>query len=337
MSDNLLSNKYVLLIATILSVIMLAASMVPSLFLSTAFAASDDDDDVVVDPTIQVSIELDENIIDVDPGITLSVGCGDINNDDKVTQVNEQTTNQEVHKNNDVGDGGVVVEPTIQASVQTAVNINVDSDVLIVLGCFDGNVEISDDDKVTQVNEQTVSQEVHKNNDVGDGGMLVSPTIQKATSTALNYNAENDRVVFITHPKLVTRSPGCVLNINDDDDKVTQVNEQTVNQEVLSDSEVGDGGMLFSPTIQKATSTALNYNADKDVVIVLGCNYESVDRSDDDKVTQVNEQTADQEVLSDSEVGDGGLILSPTIQKATSTALNYNADNDHVLIPLPNL
>jgi rRNA maturation endonuclease Nob1 len=134
----------------------------------------------------------------------------------------------------------------------------------------------------------------------------------------------------------VTRSPGCVVNINDDDE-VTQVNEQTANQEVHKNNDVGDGGLILSPTIQKATSTALNYNADKDVVIVLGCNYESVDRSDDDKVTQVNEQTVNQEVLSDSEVGDGGLILSPTIQKATSTALNYNADNDHVLIPLPNL
>jgi hypothetical protein len=202
MSDNLLSNKYVLLIATILSVIMLAASMVPSLFLSTAFAASDDDDDVVVDPTIQVSIELDENI-DVDPDVNISEGCVDISDNDKVTQVNEQTTNQEVHKNNDVGDGGVVVEPTIQASVQTAVNINVDSDVLTVLGCDDGNVEISDDDKVTQVNELTTNQEVLSDSEVGDGGgMLFSPTIQESREKALNYNQDNDRVVFIPLPDL---------------------------------------------------------------------------------------------------------------------------------------
>jgi hypothetical protein len=62
-----------------------------------------------------------------------------------------------------------------------------------------------------------------------------------------------------------------------------------------------------------------------------------VNINDDDEVTQVNEQTANQEVHKNNDVGDGGLILSPTIQKATSTALNYNADNDHVLIPLPNL
>jgi hypothetical protein len=201
MSNILLSNKYLLLIATILSVMMLAASMVPSLFSTTAFAASDDDDEIVVDPTIQTSLELDENI-NVDPDIILSKGCEDINDDDEVTQVNEQTANQEVHKNNDVGDGGVVVEPTIQVSSQTAVNFNVDNDVLIVMGCNDGNVEISDDDKVTQVNEQTVNQEVLSDSEVGDGGLILSPTIQKATSTALNYNADNDRVLLITHPNL---------------------------------------------------------------------------------------------------------------------------------------
>jgi hypothetical protein len=201
MSNILLSNKYLLLIATILSVMMLAASMVPSLFSTTAFAASDDDDEIVVDPTIQTSLELDENI-NVDPDIILSKGCEDINDDDEVTQVNEQTANQEVHKNNDVGDGGVVVEPTIQVSSQTAVNFNVDNDVLIVLGCNYESVEISDDDKVTQVNEQTVNQEVLSDSEVGDGGLILSPTIQKATSTALNYNADNDRVLLITHPNL---------------------------------------------------------------------------------------------------------------------------------------
>jgi hypothetical protein len=195
MSNILLSNKYVLLIATLLSVMMLAASMVPSLFSTTAFAASDDDDEVVVVPTIQTSLEVDKNI-NVDPDVILSKGCEDINDDDEVTQVNEQTANQEVHKNNDVGDGGVVVEPTIQVSSQTAVNFNVDNDVLIVMGCNDGNVEISDDDKVTQVNEQTLNQEVLSDSEVGDGGLILSPTIQKATSTALNYNADNDHVLI---------------------------------------------------------------------------------------------------------------------------------------------
>ncbi len=202
MSNNLISNKCSLLIAAILSVMMLAASMVPSLFSTTAFAASDDDDDdVVVDPTVQASVQTAQNI-NVDPDVIVSKGCVDISDDDEVTQVNEQTVNQEVHKNNDVGDGGIVVDPTIQASVQTAQNINVDKDVFIVLGCNDGNVEISDDDKVTQVNEQTVNQEVDSDSEVGDGGLILSPTIQKSANYAQNYNQDDDHVILIPFPDL---------------------------------------------------------------------------------------------------------------------------------------
>jgi hypothetical protein len=203
MSNNLLSNKCSLLIAAILSVMMLAASMVPSLFSTTAFAASDDDDDddVVVDPTIQASVQTAQNI-NVDPDVIVSKGCVDISDDDEVTQVNEQTVKQEVHKNNDVGDGGIVVEPTVQASVQIAQNINVDKNVFIVLGCNDGDVEISDDDEVTQVNEQTVKQEVDSDSEVGDGGLILSPTIQKSANYAQNYNQDDDHVILIPFPDL---------------------------------------------------------------------------------------------------------------------------------------
>jgi hypothetical protein len=200
MSHNLIAKKCALSITTMLSVIMLAASMVPSLFSTTAFAASGEDD-VVVDPTIEVAIELEENI-DVDPDVEISEGCVNINDNDKVTQVNELTTNQEVHKNNDVADGGVVVEPTAQASVQTAANINVDNDVIIILGCDDGNAKISDNDKVTQVNELTTNQEIDSDSEVGDGGVLFSPTVQESRDKALNYNQDNDRVVFLPFPNL---------------------------------------------------------------------------------------------------------------------------------------
>ncbi len=55
--------------------------------------------------------------------MTWSTGCVvNINDNDKVTQVNEQSTDQEVHKNNDAGHGAVLFTPTIQVSRQTAVN-----------------------------------------------------------------------------------------------------------------------------------------------------------------------------------------------------------------------
>jgi hypothetical protein len=135
----------------------------------------------------------------------------------------------------------------------------------------------------------------------------------------------------------VTFSTGCVVNINDNDE-VTQVNEQSANQEIDSDSEVGDGGVFLSKIIQESKQTAVNYNADKDVFIVLGCHHENVWISDNDEVTQVNEQSANQEIDSDSEVGDGGVFLSKIIQESKQTAVNHDHDNDGpVFVPLPDV
>jgi hypothetical protein len=198
MSNNILSSNYVLLTVTVFSALVLATSFIPSFFPRTAFAVSDNGG-VVVDPSIQIAVQTAKNI-NVDSGVILSVGCGEINDDDKVTQVNEQTADQDVHKNNDVGDGGVVVDPSIQAAVQTAVNVNVDKKVFIVLGCNDGKVKISDDDKVTQVNEQTADQDVHIDSEVGDDGMHISPTIQKSAQTSLNLNQDDNHVIMIPLP-----------------------------------------------------------------------------------------------------------------------------------------
>ena len=131
MTINLTSKNYVLSVTVVLSLIMLAASIVPSFFSTSAFAASDDVD-LIVDPTTQVSIAVDENI-NVDPDLEFSEGCADVNDNDEVTQVNEQTTDQEVHKNNDVGDGGVLFSPTIQESKTKALNYNQDDDHVIFL------------------------------------------------------------------------------------------------------------------------------------------------------------------------------------------------------------
>jgi hypothetical protein len=90
---------------------------------------------VLVDPTIQTSVQTAVNINN-DNDVAFSEGCAEINDDDQVIQVNEQAADHVVHEINDVGDGGggVLVDPTIQTSVQTAVNINNDNDVYIVLG-----------------------------------------------------------------------------------------------------------------------------------------------------------------------------------------------------------
>jgi len=217
----ILPNRPVLLIATTMSAIMLVGSSSPSLVPATAFAQRDGSTDdllgqllnldsknldsnnenniaenevdhysVIVDPTIQISVDTAVKFTDGND-VALLGGCADINDDDKVTQVSEQAANQVVHKNNDVEDDVLVVDPTIQQiSVQTAANVNTDNDVYIVLGYNDGNVKISDNDKVTQVSEQAANQEALTDSD--------GPTIQQiSVQTAANHNEDNDRTVYI--------------------------------------------------------------------------------------------------------------------------------------------
>ena len=213
----ILPNRPVLLIATTMSAIMLVGSSSPSLVPATAFAQRDgstdnllgqllnldsnnenniaenevDHSSVIVDPTIQqISVDTAVKFTNGND-VSLLGGCADINDDDKVTQVSEQAANQVVHKNNDVEDGVLVVDPTIQQiSVQTAANVNTDNDVYIVLGYHDGNVKISDNDKVTQVSEQAANQEALTDSD--------GPTIQQTSvQTAANHNEDNDRTVYI--------------------------------------------------------------------------------------------------------------------------------------------
>ena len=213
----ILPNRPVLLIATTMSAIMLVGSSSPSLVPATAFAQRDGSTDdllgqllnlnsnnenniaenevdhysVIVDPTIQqTSVDTAVKFTNGND-VALLGGCADINDDDKVTQVSEQAANQVVHKNNDVEDGVLDVDPTIQqTSVQTAANVNTDNDVYIVLGCHDGNVKISDNDKVTQVSEQAANQEALTDSD--------GPTIQQiSVQTAANHNEDNDRTVYI--------------------------------------------------------------------------------------------------------------------------------------------
>jgi hypothetical protein len=213
----ILPNRPVLLIATTMSAIMLVGSSSPSLVPATAFAQRDGSTDdllgqllnldsnnenniaenevdhysVIVDPTIQqISVDTAVKFTNGND-VALLGGCADINDDDKVTQVSEQAANQVVHKNNDVEDGVLVVDPTIQQiSVQTAANVNTDNDVYIVLGCHDGNVKISDDDKVTQVSEQAANQEALSDS---DGSTIQQISVQ----TAANHNEDNDRTVYV--------------------------------------------------------------------------------------------------------------------------------------------
>src|SRR5918997_748674 len=125
---------------------------------------------------------------------------------DLLGQLNLASDNQDNIAENEGDDNSVLVDPTIQTSVQTAVNINNDNDVYIVLGCHDGDVKISDNDQVIQVNEQIANQEVLSDSEEGDGGVLVSQQTQRSTPTAINHNEDNDRVVYVESPNLLESS-----------------------------------------------------------------------------------------------------------------------------------
>jgi hypothetical protein len=193
MSNKIIPNKYVLLTATILSAMMLAASPVPSLLPTTAFAASDD---VVVDPTSQTDAETGVNV-EVNPDVHISDDCEDLNDADEIEQVNDQPINQEDQKNNDVGEDGIVVEPTVQTAVQTGLNVNVDPDVFVVIGCGDVSVEINEDDEIEQANVQPATQEALSDSEVGEDGVLISPDYQTAAETGYNINEDSDYFVAI--------------------------------------------------------------------------------------------------------------------------------------------
>jgi hypothetical protein len=190
MSNKIIPNKYVLLTATILSAMMLAASPVPSLLPTTAFAASDD---LVVDPTSQTDAETGINI-EVSPDVHISDDCEDLDDADETEQVNDQPINQEEQKNNDVGDGGIVIEPTVLTGVATGLNVNVDPDVFIVIGCDDESVEINDEDETEQVNDQPANQETVSDS---EGGEVISPDYLTAAETGYNVNEDSDYFVAI--------------------------------------------------------------------------------------------------------------------------------------------
>jgi hypothetical protein len=192
MSNKIISNKYALLTATILSALMVVTSAVPSLHPTMALAQASD---LEVDPTTQTDVETDLNI-NVDPDVIFSEDCEDIDAADETEQVNEQPVEQEDNNNNDVDDAGLVVEPTTQTAVLTGLNINVATDVFIVWQCEDGSVEIDSSDETEQVNDQPVEQQT-SDSEVGEDTELISPDTQTAHVTALNHNVDDEYLIAL--------------------------------------------------------------------------------------------------------------------------------------------
>ncbi len=197
MNKITISNRFVLMIATMLPAIMLGTSLTLSLVPVTAFAQEDDgdseiqsdiheneggDNSVVVDPIAQTEVEVDVNVDANTHVISDEEDCDEAS--DEVSQENAQNPSSEARSDGNVGDNSVYVSPKAQTTVLVAENINVDTDV-VPEGC-DPN------DTVDQENNQTPSQDAGGEVEAGGNSITNIQTHQRADTVSRNDNINTD-------------------------------------------------------------------------------------------------------------------------------------------------
>jgi hypothetical protein len=222
--NKILSNKSVLLIATMLSTMMLATSSMASLAPITAFAQEDVPDmealltqvspdstseedttaseedttaseedtsdnagtgDVVVDPVVETAAEADTNVNADTHVITDEEDCDEAN--DEVNQANDQSADLGDRSEGEVGDNGVFVAPKVQTAAGVGLNLNVDTDVVLVDGC-------NPSDDLNQANDQSVDETTGNDLEAGEDSTIVDPTRQVSNLFAQNIGVDNDVV-----------------------------------------------------------------------------------------------------------------------------------------------
>jgi len=208
MNSNTVSRKLVLMIATMLSTVMLAASSMSSLAPATAFAQPDGSVDdllaqissssdsqnesreneggansVTVDPIVQTAVQPAVNVNVNTHVITDKANCEEAN--DNVDQANGQSADQQGRSDGTVGEGSLYVSPKVQTAQQIGLNVNVDTDVILADGC-------TPHDNLNQANDQSTSQDAGSNVDAGKGSNIILPTIQNSGTLAQNLNVNND-------------------------------------------------------------------------------------------------------------------------------------------------
>ena len=218
MDKRILSNKSVFLIATMLSTMMLATSSIASLAPATAFAQEDTADDiqsllpdstdstdsadstneetnsdngvgtndVVVDPVVETAADADTNVNADTHVITDEADCDEVN--DEVSQANAQSANQQDRADGEVGDNGLFVSPKVQTALEVGLNVNVDTDVILVDGCNPPS------DDLSQANDQSVHQGTGSDVEAGEGSTIIEPTQQISDVFGRNLGVDNDVV-----------------------------------------------------------------------------------------------------------------------------------------------
>jgi hypothetical protein len=195
MNKKIISNKSVLLIATMLSTMMLATSSMASLVPTTAFAqndsASEEDrgavevgaGEVGVDPIIQTNVQADVNA-NVDTAVvTDEEECEEATNDE--TQQISQSSDQQASRDVETGENSLYVNPVVQTSVQGGFNYNVDTDVVLVEGC-------QPIDTTNSETLQSSNQQANRDIETGEGSDLELPTYQRQVTIGQNHQINED-------------------------------------------------------------------------------------------------------------------------------------------------
>ena len=185
MDNNALPRSFTVLIITILSTVILTGSPISSFGLTAAYPSenliyiekilqagigSENQEydringvsygGVVTSSREQHSFQSSSNINEDNDVIVGRCYDGDIvvSDNDEVTQTNIDTANQEANSDSESSDGDVIANKIEQALTQVATNTNLDNDLIIIIGCHGGSVEINDNDKVTQASLQSANQ-----------------------------------------------------------------------------------------------------------------------------------------------------------------------------------
>jgi hypothetical protein len=194
------SNKFVLMIATMLPAILLATSLTLSLVPVTAYAqvenadsdsesdiheTVDGDNSVTIDPIVQTSNDVDMNVDVNTDVITDEEDCDEASSEE--SQENDQGSSQEARSDGDVGDNSIFVSPQVQDTEQVAGNVYVDVDV-VPEGC-------NPTDTVNQENDQGSSQSAGGDVEYGTGSIIEISTHQRAETIAFNHNVNIDATI----------------------------------------------------------------------------------------------------------------------------------------------
>jgi hypothetical protein len=201
MNKITISNRFVLMIATMLPAIMLAASLTLSLVpAATAFAQEDNadsnnqsdineneggDNSVVIDPIVQPYVDVDYNVDVNTHVITDEEDCDEAS--DETSQENNQNPSQEARSDGNVGDSSIYVSPQVQTSTLVAGNLIIDTDV-VPEGC-------DPKDTVDQENNQNPSQEAGGEVEAGENGITNIQTHQRADTVSRNDNVNTDATI----------------------------------------------------------------------------------------------------------------------------------------------